>query len=302
MLINIKQGDIKMENRINLSGKRFGRWVVIDRAEKKNRKYYWLCRCDCGSVRAVQETSLLDGSSKSCGCLQKEAAAKTGSSRKENLIGQRFGRLIVTKRIEYIKEKHGTLWECQCDCGNITHVLSFNLKNGKTQSCGCLKKDTISFRQTTHGDSLKRLYRIWRGMITRCYNVNAPNYKRYGGRGITIIDEWRTSYESFRDWALSHGYSEDLSIDRINNNNGYSPDNCRWATRVVQCNNRRSNVLISYQGETHTAKEWGNIFGIKGSILARRKSRGWTDEECIEVPVISNANHLVREKFKKGMI
>lgn len=162
-----------------------------------------------------------------------------------DLTGQRFGRLLVIRRVEC--EKHGEAkWLCQCDCGNETAVFGYLLRSGKTSSCGCSKHDE-TFRNkkkeqsTVHGGCGTRLYRIWIGMKNRCYNPNAAKYKDYGGRGITICAEWKNDFPAFRDWALSHGYTDALSIDRIDVDGNYEPSNCRWATAKEQRHNRRDN-------------------------------------------------------------
>lgn len=152
-------------------------------------------------------------------------------------------------------------------------VFANALLSGKSRSCGCGQREAAkkvcgdNFR--THGGSKERLYKIWAGMHKRCYNKNATNYKDYGGRGITVCDSWH-KFEPFQEWSLSHGYNDSLSIDRIDNELGYSPENCRWTVRVAQANNRRTSKMYTIDGETHTLKEWSNIFGVNYKYLWKK--------------------------------
>ena len=155
-----------------------------------------------------------------------------------DLSGQKFKNLTALKIIGSSKH-HEKIWLCICDCGKETVVRASKLRSGRTGSCGCKSKD---FFNPTHFGTGTRLYNIWRGMKTRCTNPHATQYARYGGRGITICPEWLHDFASFRDWALSNGYRDDLTIDRIDNDMGYFPDNCRWATIREQSLNRSTSI------------------------------------------------------------
>jgi len=158
-----------------------------------------------------------------------------------DLTGQRFGRLVVIERAEN-KGGHAG-WLCQCNCGKDVIVSSSSLRRGLSQSCGCKRREEISCLRSKHKGTKTRLYNIWQNMLKRCNNPHSSRYSDYGGRGITVCDEWLHDFIAFRDWALTHGYRDYLTIDRINNDKGYSPDNCRWATVAEQNRNKRPRKL-----------------------------------------------------------
>ena len=200
-----------------------------------------------------------------------------------DLTGQRFGRLTVIERVGTTNDGKAT-WSCKCDCENYCVVSGALLRNKHTRSCGCLEKEVKKAgTNKKHGKFYTRLSSIWRDMKKRCYCPNAGNYKHYGARGITICDEWLHNFQAFWDWAMANGYQDDLSIDRIDNDKGYSPDNCRWATQKAQVNNRRSNHYITFAEKTLTITQWQEKQGITKGQYDSRIKRGWTIEEALEL-------------------
>lgn len=199
----------------------------------------------------------------------------------EDLTGQRFGYLTVIKKAGKNKSDK-ILWLCKCDCGKLKIIQGASLKNGRTKSCGCLRKKGA---RRTHGFKYTRLYCIWQGIKKRCLNKNTSNYYIYGGRGIKICDEWKNDFKSFHDWAYANGYDEsakrgDCTIERIDVNGNYEPSNCRWATMKEQCRNTRSNKLITYNNETRCLMDWSYIFNINYKTLLYRFKKGWTIEKA----------------------
>lgn len=199
---------------------------------------------------------------------------------KADIAGQRFGRLVAIKPVS--TDKYGQVeWFCQCDCGNGCVTIVNRLRKGKTRSCGCLKDEGNNCR---HGMAYSRLWRIYSQMKGRCYRESHKRYQDYGGRGITICDEWLgdNGFERFIEWSYSNGYSANLTIDRIDNDKGYFPDNCRWADRKTQGRNTRRNHLMTLNGETKTAIEWSEITGIPYSTLLQRSDAlHWDDEKTL---------------------
>lgn len=223
-------------------GKRFGMLIVerfYDRDNSHRKRY--LCKCDCGNSCVVKADNLRNGHTKSCGCLRNKP-----SSRRVDLSGKRFGRLTAVS-FNGSNNAGVTLWNCICDCGNSVVVSYNNLMSGNTTSCGCWHEK--------HGEAGTRLYKCWSDMKARCYYKSDFNYKNYGGRGISVCDTWRNSYLAFREWATSNGYDENLTLDRVDVNGDYTPENCRWATIKEQQSNKRSNVFIEYKGEKLTLKQ-----------------------------------------------
>ena len=194
--------------------------------------------------------------------------------------GQRYNRLVVLGRSE--PKYRSTMWECRCDCGNIAYVDTHSLISGHTKSCGCWKREKASERLFTHGEMPIRLYRIWRGMKSRCNNPHTKDFHYYGARGIRVCDDWVKHYESFRDWAFTNGYSDTLTLDRVEVNKDYSPDNCRWVDRHTQMRNTRNNLNLTFNGETKTVTEWAEITGMERHTISYRKNiLKWDDEKVL---------------------
>lgn len=206
-----------------------------------------------------------------------------------DLTGRKVGRLTVLGRAPDVVQPSGskkTMWRCVCECGSVKDIWSHALVSGQTRSCGCLQREVLIERNTTHGYSKTRLDRIYRGMKTRCYNASFPEYNSYGGRGITICDEWLNNPKSFYEWALQNGYRDDLSIDRIDVDANYSPANCRWVDVKTQNNNKSNNIHLTFNGETHTMAEWAEIIGMNYQTLKYRICRyKWSTEDALTKPI-----------------
>lgn len=191
-----------------------------------------------------------------------------------DLTGRRFGKLIVIEKVEYNRKIRSTIWRCRCDCGNEKNVAHTSLTRGICRSCGCLYRESAQKNGKYHGDSQSRIYRIWYQMIKRCHDPKTVQYERYGGRGIAVCDKWRTSYFSFRDWAVGNGYAENLTIDRIDNNGNYCPENCRWISMDEQANNKRNTIYFEFLGYRKSLKQWTDFMGWSCKKYYARHERG----------------------------
>lgn len=211
-----------------------------------------------------------------------------------DITNGKFGRLTAIECVG--KDKSGyALWKCKCDCGSLVVVKGKSLRNGNTKSCGCRNIEEATKRivnfNTKHSGSNTRLFRIWSHMKSRCYNSNSTNFSDYGGRGIAICEEWKLDFASFHEWAMDNGYDENAprgkcTLDRIDVNGDYCPENCRWVDAKKQANNRRNNSVIAFNGETHTISEWADAIGMsEETLLKRLKSDNYTVERALTEPL-----------------
>jgi len=207
-------------------------------------------------------------------------------------IGKKYNRLTV---VGFERKASGSrttcwYWRVRCDCGNERIAAPLKVLTGKTKSCGCMKVErmktyTEKYR-TTHGGRHERLYRIWRGMKSRCHDQNNKDYVNYGARGIVVCDEWKNDYAAFRAWAYENGYADNLTIERKDYNSDYCPDNCTWIPLEDQAKNRRGNVVVEYDGKTWILSELCDEKGLPyGTIHHRLKFYGWPIERAIEEPI-----------------
>ena len=203
----------------------------------------------------------------------------------KDITGQKFGRLTVIKYIGADKDRH-SLWECACDCGNTYVAKANSIRRGLTKSCGCLQKESVIKMGTKHNLCHTRLYKIRASMKTRCYNPNAMYFSRYGGRGIKICNEWlgKSGFINFYDWAMSHGYSENLTIDRTDNDGDYEPGNCQWSTKKEQANNNSQNHKVSYHDSEYTISQLSELLGIDPKLMQYRVSRVWPEDKLSLTP------------------
>ena len=256
-------------NGTNLLGKKFGELTPTERFvsyRNPNRPFVsYKCKCSCGAEISYSENQLISGAYKSCGHLSQEG--------QEDLIGKVFGDLVVERldedRMKYNKENgidNLRYWYCKCSCGNYTSVPTYKLRSGHTTSCGHNRETVSSELHRTHGETHTKLYNVWSCMRDRCNRTTDQDYSNYGGRGITVCDSWNNSYEEFAKWARANGYKEGLTIERVNVDKGYNPDNCIWIANEDQAYNKQ-NTLWTHDGYSvaHICK----VFDLPGTSTRR---------------------------------
>jgi len=264
-----------MPKLIDLSRQQFGKLTVLERANNDNQgKPCWKCQCTCGNITTVRGSSLRQNQTKSCGCQPKFI----------DLTGQIFNRLTVIKRTQNDKNRT-TRWICKCICGNISIVRGTSLKNGRTQSCGCLNREYLAKKRTKiYNLSKTPEYAAWGSMLNRCFNPKNKAFKNYGGRGIAVCEEWKTNFLTFY-CQMGERPSPKHSIDRIDNESDYTLNNCRWATQTEQANNNRRNFRITLHDWTMNLNQWATFVGMSRYTLQTRLRSDWPPAKAIFQPV-----------------
>jgi hypothetical protein len=204
-----------------------------------------------------------------------------------DLIGKVFGRLTVIERVENNKSGR-SMWRCRCECGKECIVLGKYLLNGGTRSCGCLKVEELKKRSSSHKMSNTPLYKKWQIMNTRCNNSNRDHYQWYGGKGIKVCEEWR-KFENFYNWAMENGYSDGLTIERVDISKDYEPNNCKWITLKEQSFNKANTRWLSFNGKTQSLTKWAEELELPISTLKTRIYKyKWSIEKALTTPIDPN--------------
>lgn len=277
----------------DIIGKTFGELYVESYAGYINGKSYYNCSCSCGKKCKVLRNQLLTGQTRSCGHLVTQL--------KDDLTNQRFGRLVALELFN-IRQKNGKnlqMYKCKCDCGNFINVRRRSLVGGRTRSCGCLLEE--SRHKIKHGLTKTRFYSIWHHIKGRCLNPNDDGYPIYGGRGISVCDEWldfenfkNDMYDEYVEKSNIYG-EENISIDRINTNGNYCKENCRWATQKQQCNNVRDNTMVLCNGIQMTLMEAYYKYAIPGLLYGTVRDRvigyNWPLYEALTTPLNTKYSH-----------
>lgn len=278
----------------DLTGKKFGNLTVVrylTPEERTTKTYNWLCKCDCGNTIFANASKLKDGHTKSCGCLRKKAKGRNY----EDLTGKHFNHLTVIRELKPEERKARSYnWLCRCDCGKEFQSTANKIKTGTQISCGCLRAEKLKNASTKYKYSNKRLYSVYKAMLSRCINSADPKYKEYGARGITVCSEWQgeNGYDVFAEWAFQNGYDPNAerlqcTLDRKNVNGNYEPSNCRWISNDRQQNNRRDCHYIEYMGKTQSLADWARELKIpykymEWRVIAKNNNHKMTIQECVD--------------------
>lgn len=261
---------------IDLTGQTFKNWTVLERTITSGQHgAHFECQCTCGAIRRIMGRRLRQGTFPQCECQPRYNFI--------DLTDHSFGQWLVLERA-HNNLNGATQWWCQCICGTRRIVVAGNLASGQSLSCGCYKEEKNTQRLRTHGQAYTSEYRIWAKMKERCYNPHSNRFKSYGGRGITVCEAWRTSFEAFYQ-DMGPRPSPHHSLERRNNNASYTPENTYWTTPDIQARNTRRNILLTLNGDTFCAEDWAFIKGIHAQTLLWRKHAGWPDEETLNTPI-----------------
>ena len=261
---------------IDLTGQIFGKLTVIERVENRGKQTMWRCQCTCGTKVVVCGGDLKNGHTKSCGCL---------GGKFKDLTEMTFGKLTVLECVGNTKGGHAQ-WLCRCECGNEVIVASSHLKSEHTKSCGCLQRNKVGMLNKKHGMRGTKIYNTWKSIKKRCFNPNCKDFGSYGGRGIKMFEAWINDFQAFYDYVskLPHYGEAGYSLDRINNNGNYEPNNLRWATAKEQGRNKRNNRIVQYDGEKMCLAEAVEKSNIQLGTVIRRISRGEKGEFLFRLP------------------
>lgn len=281
---------------IDRTGQRFGKLTVVRIAPTKKRHTMWRCQCDCGKETVTSADNLRSGHTMSCGCNWHELKYP-----REDLVGRRYGMLVVQSFAGRKKGYGYALWYCQCDCGGRSIAHGDSLKAGTSKSCGCGIRRGLAKANTKHGRAKSPLYRVWAGMCTRCYNKKEKAYRFYGARGVTVCSRWRGrgGFEKFLA-DMGERPSDQHQIERKRNSRGYEPSNCIWATRAAQTVNKRNTIRVKLNGKTTALKTACRELGLNYySVRGRMQLKGMSFRQAITAPwrTVVDGQHVWVDKI-----
>lgn len=260
------------------AGDRFGQLLAIKQTRFAAGKTWWLFLCECGEKAEKRLDQVVGGHAKTCGTCKRHTLKE----------GEKFNRLTAVSF--HHRDDKLYFWTFKCDCGNETVTNSSSVVRGKTRSCGCLQKETIAnvgYSNATHGHSRTPEYGTWLAMHRRCSDKDAPGYENWGGRGITVCERWKELSNFIAD--MGPRPKGRYTLERVNNELGYSPENCVWASYHTQHRNKRTNINVEYNGQTMCLKDAAKLAGINYSTVCKRISAlGWTPQQAITAPVNEN--------------
>lgn len=272
---------------MDITGERYGRLTALYRTDikKAGSGTYWMFQCDCGNKKVLRANVVRSGKTLSCGCLIKDKHIVVHHEQR-NLVGKRFGKLVVVGTAGMAKDGLHYMSLVRCDCGFEQKARDTELVSGRKKMCARCSNNL----RKTHGKSRNRVFKIWQGMKARCYNPNNKAYHEYGGRGIKLCDEWQDSTK-FIEWALANGFDEnktgeECSIERIDVNGDYEPSNCTWVTKQRQARNKQNTRYATYNGKRMPIRDIADIVGISATnIIQRMDKYGWSEYDAIHTPV-----------------